>query len=98
MLINDSAGALGPFTIYGPISKNYDHQLSPIIMSDWLHQRYGLPLSLPSSSTGTIADNLNHSVWQRWDKSIKADGSRIFIDNILQNGIGKPTAMLPSGR
>lgn len=34
-----AAGVLGAFTIYGPMSKNFDHQLSPIIVSDWLHQR-----------------------------------------------------------
>jgi hypothetical protein len=39
-----AAGLLGPLTIYGPTSANYDHQVSPIIMSDWLHQRYALNL------------------------------------------------------
>ncbi|KIW94119.1 uncharacterized protein Z519_05435 [Cladophialophora bantiana CBS 173.52] len=33
-----AAGALGPLTVYGPTSKNYDHQLYPVIMTDWLHQ------------------------------------------------------------
>ncbi|OQV04908.1 hypothetical protein CLAIMM_09722 [Cladophialophora immunda] len=61
-----AAGALGPFTVYGPTSKDYDHQLYPIIMSDWLHQ----------------------SVYQKWDASIQSSGKQIFVDNILQNGVG----------
>ncbi|OAL29975.1 hypothetical protein AYO22_01881 [Fonsecaea multimorphosa] len=61
-----AAGALGPLTVYGPMSKNFDHQLYPVIMSDWLHK----------------------SVYQKWDNSIQGKGSQIFIDNILQNGIG----------
>ncbi|OAG43152.1 hypothetical protein AYO21_02438 [Fonsecaea monophora] len=61
-----AAGALGPFTVYGPVSKSYDHQLYPIIMSDWLHK----------------------SVYQKWDSSIQQSGKQIFVDNILQNGVG----------
>ena len=67
---------MGPFTIYGPVSKAFDHQLYPIVMSDWLHQ----------------------SVWQKWDASIKADGSRITIDNILQNGVGHWPPLTLSGK
>ncbi|KAJ9638488.1 hypothetical protein H2204_004258 [Knufia peltigerae] len=61
-----AAGAMGPLTIYGPASRDFDHQLYPIIMSDWLHQ----------------------SPYQKWDVSIKDNGSQVFVDNILQNGIG----------
>lgn len=60
-----AAGLLAPLTIYGPVSRAYDHQQYPLILSDWLHR----------------------SVWQKWDDSI-FNGKSIFIDNILQNGMG----------
>lgn len=31
-------GLLGPMTIYGPSSANYDEAIKPILMTDWSHR------------------------------------------------------------
>ena len=33
-----SNGILGPLTIYGPSSANYDEAINPTLMSDWIHE------------------------------------------------------------
>lgn len=53
-------------------------------MSDWLNQRYACLLEYESLQSLICA----HSVFAQWDVSVNT-GSSIFINNTLQNGIGK---------
>ncbi|KAM3416999.1 hypothetical protein BST61_g8582 [Cercospora zeina] len=62
-----AAGLLGAFTVYGPMSHSFDHQVAPIILSDWLHM----------------------PVFEKWEWSMVTKCGRIYIDNMLQNGIGQ---------
>jgi len=37
LIIQYGDGLLGPMTIYGPSSDNYDTAVDPILMTDWAH-------------------------------------------------------------
>lgn len=36
-MLLDTNGAYGPVVIHGPTSANYDHELEPLLVSDWYH-------------------------------------------------------------
>lgn len=37
LTLPDTNGAYGPVVIHGPSSANYDHELEPLLISDWYH-------------------------------------------------------------
>lgn len=50
------AGLLGPLTIYGPTSRNYDHQIAPIVMTDWSHT----PVFVGDSADNILQNGIGH--------------------------------------
>jgi hypothetical protein len=54
------------------MSKNFDHQLTPIIMSDWLHGRHVMSHSLeiawlrPNNLSFQRLPGVGHSHYDKW--------------------------------